>query len=97
VNTYFFAGCFVVAIALVSSSAETQAESRDQWCGRYARRAVGHFKEARGFNKCRRQDGRWHDDELTHFNFCKKAQVEAVIAEDDARRAHLASCKGSSL
>jgi len=94
-GTYFLAACFIVSFGLIGLSAEAQAESRNQWCGKYARIAVGQYKEARGFNKCRRQDGRWHDDELTHFNWCMKAAEDAAIAEDRARRAHLATCKSS--
>ena len=96
-NTYFFTGCFAVALALGGFSVPAQAKGRDQWCDKYARIAVAQFQEANGFNRCRRRDGRWHNDALTHFNWCMKAQEDAVVAEDGARRSHLAGCKGSGL
>ena len=96
-NTCLFTGCFVVAIALAGLSAPAQAKGSDQWCNKYARIAVAQFQEANRFNRCRRRDGRWHNDALAHFNWCMRAEEDAVVAEDGARRAHLAGCKGSGL
>lgn len=96
-NMHLLTGCFIVAIALGSLSALAQAKGRDQWCEKYSRIAVAQFQEANGFNRCRRRDGRWHNDALTHFSWCMKADEDAVVAEHGARRAHLAGCKAGIL
>jgi hypothetical protein len=96
-NAYVYAAGLVVTLGLADLSTDAQAESRDQWCGKYARIAVAQYKEARGFNRCRRQDARWHDDELTHFSWCTRVAEDAARAEDRARRAHLQTCKAVRL
>lgn len=92
-KAHFLAGCFITA-SVLSFPGQTQAESRDDWCSKYARIATAQFKEARGFNRCRRQDARWHDDELVHFKWCMRNPEDTALGEDRARRVHLASCKG---
>jgi hypothetical protein len=49
--------CLVVTAALAIHATETQAASETE-CRAYARDAVAQFREANGFNRCRRRDTR---------------------------------------
>ena len=84
--------CLVVTAVLAVHATETQ-EAGERECRAYAREAVAQFREANGFNRCRRRDARWHNNGQIHFDFCLRASSQQVSFESDARRTHLAKCK----
>jgi hypothetical protein len=85
------AASFVI-IAMTAQPTPAQAAG-ERFCRDYARIAVAQFREANGFNKCRRNDARWHANAQVHFDFCRRADEGLVRSEDAARRDHLANCK----